>query len=115
MGLALEPWKEERSCIHWAEGAERRGFPPHFSVCAAAFSEVLSASSGLERCRHLEVDSCLVSIDCQPASPQGLWGMGQKDVLPAFFLKEGIVGEWISDSLPVVLASGKESRAVVSP
>lgn len=57
----------------------------------------------------------MLSIDCQPASPLGLWGLGQKDVLPAFFLKEGTGGEWVSESLPGVLASGKGSRQLSHP
>lgn len=59
-GLALEPCKEE------CPGAcGRGGLPPRFSVWAAALPEVLSASSRVERRRHLEGDSCLVSTDWQ--------------------------------------------------
>lgn len=99
-------------CLLGQGGCGRGGLPPHFSVCAAAFSETWSANSGLERWTfgnrllgfHRLSDS---------ASLQGLWGVDLKDVLPALFLKERTVEEWISDSLPVVLASGKGSKAVV--
>lgn len=82
------------------------GCLPLASQSAAALSEALSAPPGLDRCGHLLVDSRLASIDCQSQlhlkgfGALGLsGGLGLKGAPPALSLKEGTVGEWISDRL----------------